>query len=67
MHKIIYSSIWFVLCIISGVIGVVSGYQSDNIFNLVIGCINIFLSGIFAMIVYVEIIFYRHKKKGEIK
>ena len=63
MNNIISYSIWFVLCIISGVFAVVVGYQNDNIFNLVTGCLNIFLSGVFTIIVAVEIIFYIEKRK----
>jgi hypothetical protein len=67
MKYIIETSFSLMICLISGILSIVVGYCNDGVLYLVIGCINMFFTGIFSMVLLIEIVLYRFKKKGEIE
>lgn len=67
MKDIIKASFWVMICLTSGILSIVVGYCNDGVLDLVIGCISMFLTGIFSIVLLIEIMFYRFKKKGEIE
>ena len=63
MRRIIIDGFWLVLNLLAGFMCIIEGYSDNTLISLIMGSINFFFAGVFALVLIVEIIWFRLEKE----